>query len=89
MKKIIRLTESDLTKIIKRVIMEQSLDCQEEWGVTSENLEKLYRNNKGFICGKVKEKSKLEQIIKLKLNYFDNTKLDCMFGKFNEWCKTN
>jgi hypothetical protein len=88
MKKIIKLTESDLTKIIKRVIMEQSLDCQEEWGVTSENLEKLYHNNKVFICGKVKEKSKLEQIIKLKLNYFDTTKLDCMFNKFNEWCRT-
>jgi len=89
MKKIIKLTESDLTKIIKRVIMEQSLDCQEEWRITSENLEILYRHNKYFICGKIKEKSKLKQIIKLKLDYFDDTKLDCMFNKFNEWCETN
>ena len=49
MKKIIKLTESDLTRIIKRVITEQSFNCQEEWGVTKENLEKLYHNNKVFI----------------------------------------
>jgi hypothetical protein len=89
MKKIIRLTESDLKRIIKRVINEQSFDCQEEWDITSDNLEKLYQSNKTFICGKIKEKSKLEPIIKLKVKHFDNNKLECMFDKFTEWCKTN
>ena len=85
MKKIIRLTESDITRIVKKVILEQLNDCDEEWKGFLGKFEKLYKSTpKSTFCKKIN----FEGFVKLDNPYFDSTKLPCLKSKFQEWCKS-
>lgn len=84
MKKIIRLTESDLTRIVKRVIMEQN-DCDTEWATVKTALEKK-RNMKDFDVTPLVCKKDQTGFIKEQVPTIDDVKLKCIHGKMGEWC---
>jgi len=90
MKKVVRLTESDLVRLVKRVIMEQ-VTCDVEWTTVKTALEKKINMSysKGmditsFVCGKDQTGFITGQF---KTSPLDNEKLKCIHGKMGEWCK--
>jgi hypothetical protein len=86
MKKIIRLTESDLARIVKRVIMEQD-DCETEWKTVKTALEKKINMSDiditSFVCGKDQT-----GFIKGQVPTIVDEKLKCIHGKMGEWCES-
>ena len=86
MKKIIRLTESDLMRIVKRVIMEQD-GCETEWTTVKTALEKKINMSDIDITSYVCNKDQTG-FIKGQVPTIDDVKLKCIHGKMGEWCKS-
>ena len=88
MKRIIRLTESDLVRLVKRVIMEQ-VTCDVEWTTVKKALEtKINMSDMditSFVCGKDQTGFITGQF---KTSPLDSEKLKCIHGKMGEWCKS-
>jgi hypothetical protein len=88
MKKVVRLTESDLVRLVKRVIMEQ-VTCDVEWTTVKTALEKKINMSDmditSFVCGKDQTGFITGQF---KTSPLDNEKLKCIHGKMGEWCKS-
>jgi len=88
MKKVVRLTESDLVRLVKRVIMEQ-VNCDVEWTTVETALEKKINMSNiditSFVCVKDLTDFITEQF---KTSPLDNEKLKCIHGKMGEWCKS-
>jgi len=87
MKKVVRLTESDLIKIVKRVIVEQ-VTCDVEWTKVKTALEKKINMSDmditSFVCGKDQTGFITGQF---KTSPLDDEKLKCIHVKMGEWCK--
>jgi hypothetical protein len=85
MKKVIRLTESDLVRIVKRVINEQETDCNTEWVKVKTSLEKKINMSDiditPYFCGKDQT-----GFIKGQVTDIDDVKLKCVHTKIGEWC---
>ena len=86
MKKIVRLTESDITRIVKRVIMEQD-GCETEWTTVKTALEKKINMSDIDITSYVCKKDQTG-FIKGQVPTIDDVKLKCIHGKMGEWCKS-
>jgi len=97
MKKVVRLTESDLVRIVKRVILEQSVNCEDDFKKIESSLEsdyedkgwginKLNKNSKGmseYVCLK-DHKDYIKKIIPT----ITNENLKCVQNKMTNFCKT-
>jgi hypothetical protein len=61
MGKIIRLTESELTNLVRRVIMEENYDTKCITPVTPKDVIDVYKNilSKGYVCDGIVENNKI------------------------------
>jgi hypothetical protein len=85
MKRIIKLTESDLTRIVRRVMNENALTgCDREWGALSKSLEATALiMDKASLC---KNAAKLNAMLTLVDAAPDSELYKCLTGKVTQWC---
>ena len=96
MKKVVRLTESDLVRIVKRVILEQSVNCDNDFNKIESSLEYKY-HQKGWIGSKLNQNDKgMSEYVCLKdhkgyikkiIPTITNENLKCVQNKMVNWCK--
>jgi len=97
MKKVVRLTESDLVRIVKRVILEQSVNCDNDFKKIESSLESEYINS-GWVGSKLKKNEKgMNEYVCLKdhkdyikkiIPTITNENLKCVQNKMISFCKT-
>ena len=86
-KKIVRLTERDLTKLVRRVIKEQYMDDDFEFNATTYNdrgdLEHMHNHSEVMLKGKSSK-----QVKRLFSNLSENVRfiaiIDCEYADFND-----
>jgi|688.fasta_scaffold00958_61 hypothetical protein len=87
MKKIVRLTERDLSRIVRRVIKEQATDCSIEWSKVKKALENKINMSDiditSYVCAKDQS-----GFIKGQTPDIDEEKLKCVHIEMGEWCKS-
>jgi hypothetical protein len=87
MKRIVRLTESDLIRLVKRVINEQSENCEDEWEVVYKYMEDAADKNESIDIRPYYCKKDPSKFVKEVYPNIDESKLKCLNQKIiDQYC---